>query len=106
MCLALGPQRNDAGEARTRGPSVSSQTLYLCAPIACWVIVLMSPATFFSLERKKLMGLLLYILNWHTCSSEQITTKQWRQMSCDMRFPTRWYVRPAKPQISLRIGAV
>ena len=28
MCLAQGPQRSDAGEARTRGPSVSSQTLY------------------------------------------------------------------------------
>ena len=25
MCLAQGPQRSDAGEARTRGPSVSSQ---------------------------------------------------------------------------------
>ena len=23
MCLAQGPQRSDAGEARTRGPSVS-----------------------------------------------------------------------------------
>ena len=31
MCLAQGPQRSDAGEARTRGPSVSSQAL--CAPI-------------------------------------------------------------------------
>ena len=28
MCLAQGPQRSDAGEAWTRGPSVSSQTLY------------------------------------------------------------------------------
>ena len=28
MCLAQGPQRNDAGEAQTRGPSVSSQALY------------------------------------------------------------------------------
>ena len=28
MCLARGPQRSDAGEARTRGPSVSSQALY------------------------------------------------------------------------------
>ena len=28
MYLAQGPQRNDAGEARTRGPSVSSQALY------------------------------------------------------------------------------
>ena len=29
MCLAQGPQRSDAGEARTRGPSVSSQALSL-----------------------------------------------------------------------------
>ena len=28
MCLAQGPQRSDAGEARTHGPSVSSQALY------------------------------------------------------------------------------
>ena len=28
MSLAQGPQRSDAGEARTRGPSVSSQALY------------------------------------------------------------------------------
>ena len=28
MCLAQGPQRNHAGEAWTRGPSVSSQPLY------------------------------------------------------------------------------
>ena len=27
-------------------------------------------------------------------------------MSCHMRFPTMWYVRPIKPQISLRIRAV
>ena len=27
MCLAQGPQRRDAGEARTRGLSVSSQAL-------------------------------------------------------------------------------
>ena len=29
MRLAQGPQRSDAGEARTRGPSVSSQALYM-----------------------------------------------------------------------------
>ena len=29
-----------------------------------------------------------------------------KQMSQCMRFPTMWYVRPAKPQISLRIRAV
>ena len=28
MCLAKAPQRSDAGEAQTRGPSVSSQALY------------------------------------------------------------------------------
>ena len=28
MCLAQGPKRSDAGEARIRGPSVSSQELY------------------------------------------------------------------------------
>ena len=32
MSLAQGPQRSDAGEARTRSPSVSSQALYHCAP--------------------------------------------------------------------------
>ena len=31
MCLAQGPQRSDAGEVRTRGPSVSSQALYYWA---------------------------------------------------------------------------
>ena len=28
MCLAQGPQRSDADEARTRGLSVSGQALY------------------------------------------------------------------------------
>ena len=28
------------------------------------------------------------------------------EMSRNMRFPTMWYVRPAKPQISLRLRAV
>ena len=32
MCLAQGPQRSEAGEARTRGLSISSQALYYCAP--------------------------------------------------------------------------
>ena len=39
MCLAQGPQRSDAGEARTRGPSVSSQALYHWAtalPFRTW----------------------------------------------------------------------
>ena len=40
MCLAQGPQRSDAGEARTRGPSVWSQALYHWAtalPYQCFV---------------------------------------------------------------------
>ena len=47
MCLAQGPQRSDAGEARTRGPSVSSQALYY------WATAL--PAYFFNndLENKQ-----------------------------------------------------
>ena len=32
MCLAQGPHRSDAGEARTRGRSVTSQALHHCAP--------------------------------------------------------------------------
>ena len=33
MCLAQGPQRSDAGEVRTQGPSVSSQALYRWATV-------------------------------------------------------------------------
>ena len=39
MCLAQGPQRSDAGEARTRGPSVSSQAVYH------WATALPCPVT-------------------------------------------------------------
>ena len=42
MCLAQGPQRSDAGEARTRGPSVSSQALYHCAPLIWWLLCALS----------------------------------------------------------------
>ena len=35
MRLAQGPQSSDAGDARARGPSVSSQTLYLWATALC-----------------------------------------------------------------------
>ena len=36
------------------------------------------------------------------CDDEELK----QHMSRDMRFQTMWYVRPAKPQISLRIRAV
>ena len=38
MCLAQGPQRSDAGEARIRGPSVSSQALYHWATALPFVV--------------------------------------------------------------------
>ena len=37
MRLAQGPQRSDAGEARTRGPSVSRQALYHWATALPWL---------------------------------------------------------------------
>ena len=43
MCLAQGPQRSDAGEARTRGPSVLSQALYNCAPFLTLGVGLWAP---------------------------------------------------------------
>ena len=42
MCLAQGPQRSDAGEARTRGPSVSSQALYHWATAHIAVMLILS----------------------------------------------------------------
>ena len=42
MCLAQGPQRSDAGEARTRYPSVSSQALYHWATALPTTIVVFS----------------------------------------------------------------
>ena len=36
MCLAQGPQRSDAGEARTRDPLISSQALYHWATALPW----------------------------------------------------------------------
>ena len=48
MCLVQGPQRSDAGEARTRGPSVSSQALYHWATalpvfVSAYCIILCAP---------------------------------------------------------------
>ena len=54
MCLAQGPQRSDAGEARPRGPSVSSQALYKnhlweACPWAVYKIIVESINRYFSL---------------------------------------------------------
>ena len=42
MCLAQGPQRSDASEARTHNPSVSSQTLYHWATALPIIFLLIS----------------------------------------------------------------
>ena len=45
MCRAQGPQRSDAGEARTNGPSVSSQALYHWATALLIIIIFGGYAT-------------------------------------------------------------
>ena len=57
MCLAQGPQHSDAGEARTRGPSVSSQALYHWAtalPKLIFKYALLSRAATFTKFGKRL----------------------------------------------------
>ena len=73
MCLAQGPQRSDAGEARTRAPSVHA---------------------LIKVDRK--VG--------H--DSVDSCVVRYFHLSRDMRFPTMWYMRPAKARTSLRICAV
>ena len=43
---------------------------------------------------------------WNESVTNKIRLSKQIHMSRDMTFPTTWYVRPAKPQISLRIRAV
>ena len=52
MCLAQGPQRSDAGEARTHGPSVLSQAPYQ------WATAL--PCYFKMKKKAKALGLCFY----------------------------------------------
>ena len=68
MCLAQGPQPSDAGEARTRGLSVSSQTLNHWAtalPKTGWNPSIISSDSMrkhnFDLENVCLFGLFLYV---------------------------------------------
>ena len=46
------------------------------------------------------------ILISQSCMCKYCITTFRNYMSCDMRFPTMWYVRPAKPHISLGIRSV
>ena len=50
----------------------------------------------------------IYEINQHACELTAIDNleKVWKYLSQCMRFPTMWYVRPAKAQISLGIHTV
>ena len=62
MCLAQGPQRSDAGEARTRYPSVSSQALYHWATVLPWH----NTVTQMSLELATIQSQVEPSTNWAT----------------------------------------
>ena len=49
---------------------------------------------------------MLKVLKRIVTMTEAVLLSTEKQMSWSMRFPIMWYVRPAKPQISLRICAV
>ena len=57
MCLAQGPQRSDAGEARTRSPSVSSQALKLAKyqKLVCWHIYKIISLTIAQMQRQDII---------------------------------------------------
>ena len=80
-------QRSDAGEARTRGPLVSSQALYH------WTTGL--PTTVMYPSTKGFRQNLIQF-------AARISLDKELKDQSSMRLPTMWYVRPAKPQISLR----
>ena len=62
MCLAQGPKRSDAGEARIRSPLVSSAALYhLATALTLFVLILSVPVQqFFSHVGMGLPGLNQY----------------------------------------------
>ena len=75
MCLAQGPQRSDAVEARTRGPSVSSQALYHWATalpryIIAFGVPLIATETFLCLSESFLCQL------QHTKSPHKISERK------------------------------
>ena len=65
MCLAQGPQRSDAGEARTGGSLVSSQALYHWATVLPRPIQLMSESLINTGMRKFRIDQDFLIEHWH-----------------------------------------
>ena len=74
MCLAQGPQRSDASEARTRGPSISSQALYHWATALTTLVLivqlnwtaLFAPYEFGHLNISVVEEILSYWMNGYT----------------------------------------
>ena len=58
------------------------------------------------LSEPEICQLLHFGIILHVMINENKCDQEIAQLSRNMRFPTMWYVRPAKPQISLRIRAV
>ena len=65
MCLTQQPQHSDAGEARTSGPSVSSQALYL------WATAL--PLVTICDRRAKINRIFDFFENWKRFQNEVST---------------------------------
>ena len=50
----------------------------------------------------------IYLIEYHSSNTKFVNMNEdvKHNLSPGMRFPTMWYMQPAKPQISLRICAV
>ena len=84
MCLAQGPQRSDAGEARTGGPWVSSQALLPLSHCAPSIEVL-----FTGLPMCQAEGLL------HVCST--VTSRvDWQYVGLPEQFTSSAVLGPRK----------
>ena len=75
--------------------------------IVCWFFfVILNLLTLFLInyQHAKINESMVIFVSYVTLSNTVVYLNKY--LSCDLRFPTMWYVRPAKPQISLRIRAV
>ena len=79
MCVAQGPQCSDAGEARTRGLSVSSQALYHWAPYGVTYMCIIIGR--FSRDKAQLWRDLYVYDNW-ALSRENLSLGVCEQQRC------------------------
>ena len=86
-------QHSASSEAPTRNHSISSQALYHWATIS---IILSLVLIFFTLIN--------VLFAFHFCQTSLFSSIKWSLIKWAV--PTMWYVRPAMPQISLRIRTV